>query len=290
MIPALGLVACERTAGSIQGAIVGVDGAPVAGAATPPVATLSVKMESLIVATTRTPHRLPRQRRIRTAAADRLVTRERAVGHVECGVVCLAWREPVTFDGSADAAIEVARAAAARGLVAGEGAVRQWWRCQGSAGPPPKESFPGLAAATLLVSRLWVRVRLAPASLAIPPPLAASGVVLSPLPPKAVLSVSVHWLTVKVPKLSIPAPWTAKPLAIFSCSIATVLPLATAKTPLALSPLMVSSSRPRPSMSMLLVTASWPEVSVIVWPLSEEAKVIMSPLTAAANVPSWAPA
>ena len=82
--------------------------------------------------------------------------------------------------------------------------------------PPPKESFPGLAAAKLLVSRLWVRVRLAPNSLAIPPPLAASGVVLSPLPPTAVLSNSVHWLTVSVPKLSIPAPWLAKPLAIFS--------------------------------------------------------------------------
>ena len=81
---------------------------------------------------------------------------------------------------------------------------------------PPKESFPGLAAATLLVSRLWVIPRLAPTSLAIPPPLAASGVVLSPLPPTASLPISVHWLIVNVPKLSIPAPWPANPLAIFS--------------------------------------------------------------------------
>ena len=43
-------------------------------------------------------------------------------------------------------------------------------------------------------------------------------------------------------------------------------------------------------MSMHFVTVSWPEVSVIVWPRSEGAKVIVSPLPAAASVARREPA
>ena len=64
----------------------------------------------------------------------------------------------------------------------------------------------------------------------------------------------------------------------------------TLKTRLWLLPLMASRPAPGPSMSRLLLIASSPLVSVIVWPLRLGAKTIVSPLLASLIVSRRDPA
>jgi hypothetical protein len=64
----------------------------------------------------------------------------------------------------------------------------------------------------------------------------------------------------------------------------TVTPPLMSKTRLISLPLMASRLAPGPSMSRLLVIASWSLVRVMVWPARLEAKTIVSPLLAAAMV------
>ena len=61
----------------------------------------------------------------------------------------------------------------------------------------------------------------------------------------------------------------------------TVSPPLMSKTRFALLPLMASKLAPGPSMSRLLLNASSPLVSVMVWPSRVGAKTIVSPLPAA---------
>ena len=146
--------------------------------------------------------------------------------------------------------------------------------------PPPNESSPRLAADMLPLKVLFVTVRVAPSSLAIPPPLAASGVVESPLPPIAVLSSSTQVVTLRFPKLSMPPPCRARPFAIVKFSMVDATPEETVKTFWVPPPLTVSLLAPRPSTVRFTPIVSGPEVSVIVSPLRLLAKLIVSPLAA----------
>ena len=73
-----------------------------------------------------------------------------------------------------------------------------------------------------------------------------------------------------LPRLSIPPPCTAKPCEMVSPAIVTFAPgLTMSKTRLVSLPLTVRFAAPSPSISRLLLMASSPLVSVIVWPARE---------------------
>ena len=76
-----------------------------------------------------------------------------------------------------------------------------------------------------------------------------------------------------------PPPCTAKPCEMVSPAIVTFAPdLTMSKTRLVSLPLTVRFAAPSPWISKLLLIASSPLVSVIVWPARDEANRTLSPL------------
>src|SRR5262249_57011435 len=95
----------------------------------------------------------------------------------------------------------------------------------------------------------------------------------------------VLWLTVSVPALKMPPPWSLTPLVMVRPDSVTAAELLVmSKTRLALLPLTCTGLAAGLSMSRLLLMASSPLVSVMVWPWTRPSKRILSPLAAAAMV------
>ena len=132
-----------------------------------------------------------------------------------------------------------------------------------------------------------------------PPPKALPGLPNASLEgsPTASLSDRTSPVSVRLPRFRIPPPTPAstgelslaRPFVIVIPAMVEVTPALMSKTRLAWLPLTVSCFAPGPSMSRLLVMASSPPVSVMVWPRRLGEKLMVSPLWAAAISPRSEP-